>query len=228
MPKAIVLLGPPGSGKGTQGERLAERIGADYIQASELIRSQIRKSRGSEEAEVAERSLRTGRLIPSKLVIKWTKDYLSRYRRSKKDIVLDGVVRTLEQAREIPAFLEKIYGRENIVFIFINIPDKEAVWRNSHRRVCEKCGYPVVYNSRTKNLKKCPVCGGKLIERVDDRNEKLIKFRLEIYHRQSEPVIHYLKNNRNVIEINGDQDVDKVTRDIFKSLSVIKANKEAI
>ncbi len=201
----LVLIGPQGSGKGTQAKIISKKLKIPHISTGDLLRN----LRGELKQKV-DRYVNRGELIPDELMIEILKDRISKPD-CKKGFLLDGFPRNLRQAKELNKLVEidKVFE--------ISIPDEEAIRRISGRRNCENCGE--IYNINTSPKPKqdgiCDKCGGRLYQREDD-NEKAVKKRLEIYHKETEPVLKYY----NTIKINGKQDIEKVTDDILKELDV--------
>ena len=201
----LIFIGPQGSGKGTQAKIISEKIGFPHISTGDLLR----KAK-SPLKEKVEEYMKKGKLIPDELILELLKEIInSRY--CKVGFILDGYPRNLKQAKE----LEKITSIDKL--IEISISDKDAVKRLSGRRNCPKCGkiYNIHTNPKPKKENKCDNCKLELFQRQDD-NEDAIKKRLEIYHKETKPI---LKNYPH-IKVNGNQDINKVTQDILEKLIV--------
>jgi adenylate kinase len=194
----IVILGPPGSGKGTQGRKLASYLGVPHIATGDILREMVKKK--TELGERAKKYMEKGELVPDEIVIEMIKQRIG-----KEGFVLDGFPRTLPQA----VALEKI--GVNLV-ILIELPLEEIIRRLSSRRVCERCGrnYNLIFNPP----QTCD-CGGKLILRSDD-NPSTIKRRYEIYQKEMSPIIEFY--GKKVLEINGAQLIEEVFSDIISKM----------
>jgi len=178
----IVMLGPPGAGKGTYASRLTVKLGVPHISTGDMVREEIKKQTelGRRIKEYSDR----GALVPDEIIIKLLAERLK-----KPDcdggFILDGFPRTIRQAEA----LEKI-AKIDLV-INLNVPDEIIITRLSNRLICRECG--AIYNLLTLKPKRdriCDKCGGPLYQREDDRPE-VIKERLGVYRRQTEPLIEY-------------------------------------
>jgi len=178
----IVMLGPPGAGKGTYASRLTRRLGIPHISTGDMVREEIKKQTdlGKMIKEYSDR----GALVPDEIIIKLLADRI-RKPDCSGGFILDGFPRTISQAEA----LEKI-AKIDLV-INLNVPDEIIITRLSNRLICRECG--AIYNLLTLKPKKdriCDKCGGTLYQREDDK-PKVIKERLNIYRRQTEPLIEY-------------------------------------
>lgn len=217
--KIIIILGPPGSGKGTQAENVAESFNFFHLETSKLLEEVVRSKSRDPEIEKLREQFFSGVLLEPKFVAKVVIDKAKELARQNKSIVFSGSPRTLYEAEnEMPVF-EKLYKKENIFIINLNISEKESIKRNSSRRICSVCRYPIPNLPKSKFLDKCLKCGGKIIKReIDD--PKIIKTRLKEYKSRTLPVIDYLKNRGYKIhKINGNQSIENVFDDIKEIVS---------
>lgn len=199
----IILLGAPGSGKGTQGDLVTKTYGYPRISTGDLLREAV--TLGTPLGQEAKSIMDRGDLVADDLVVKMVQERIT-----KSDCavgyVLDGFPRTLNQARK----LESIDQNHREVVIEIYLPDQVVVDRLSARRICSNCG--TIYNllghtSEAENV--CDVCSGKLIRRDDDMPE-VIQDRLKVYHAQTEPLIDYYKTKTNYFQISGEGTIDNI------------------
>lgn len=228
----IILIGSPGSGKGTQGELLAKKLGLFYFETSKVIEERVMQAkkgeyvrvRGKKYFLVRERNLwRKGILNTPVVVSVWIQEKFRGLAEKRKNLVIAGSPRTMPEARDVMPLLEKLYGKKNIKILNIALSDKEAIWRNSHRRICQKCRHPIPYFEETKNLKKCLRCGAKLIRRKKLDDPGIIKVRLRQYKIRTKPLFNYFKKRGlKVIEINGEQSIEEVFNDIIKKIQMTK------
>ncbi|MEO0081492.1 MAG: adenylate kinase [candidate division WOR-3 bacterium] len=204
-PLNLVLLGPPGGGKGTQAELLRDRLGFVHYSTGDVFRDHIRR-KTPVGLEVGEYVV-SGRLVPDDVVLEVVNAFLSEH--AGKSIVYDGFPRTVPQAEG----LDRVLGGHRLAVdaaVLIDLADEEVVKRLSARRQCRKCGR--IYNltfSPPRLDGKCDECGGELYLRDDDR-EQTIRARLKVYHEQTEPVIDYYQRHFRLERIEGEIGRDRV------------------
>lgn len=181
----LVLLGPPGAGKGTQGERLAEQLGIPKIATGDVLRAAVRD--GTPLGLEAKAAMDRGDLVPDDVILGIMKETLASPA-SSRGAILDGVVRTVPQAEGLNRALAEL-GRSLDGVLLFDVPDEELVRRLSGRTVCEKCQTP--YTGREPGT-RCEKCGGTLVRRKDDEPEA-VRNRLRNYHQQTAPVIEWYR-----------------------------------
>jgi adenylate kinase len=207
----IVVLGPPGAGKGTQGERIAERLGIPKIATGDVLRAALRD--GTKLGLEAKAFMDRGDLVPDRVILGIMKEAMNSEAASK-GAILDGVVRTVPQAEGLGMMLAELGKKVHSVLLF-KVDDEELVARLSGRTVCEKCQTP--YSGRQPG-ETCEKCGGKLVRRKDDEPDS-IRNRLSVYREQTEPVSDwYKKNDGKIIEIEAAGSLDDVTSRAMQSL----------
>lgn len=221
MKWAVFLIGPPGSGKGTQADLLAQRFGLVHIQTSKLGEEKINDPELlKNDPEIAEikKLYDKGELFPPPWTVKIVLEKAKELADRGQGIIFSGSPRTIyEIENELPYF-ENLYGRDNIKVINIKIDEIESVSRNSHRRICKANNHPIPNFENTKNLTVCPQDGSEIVTRSLDTPET-IKTRNEVYHKRTEPILAFLKEKEyKVIEINGEQTIDKVFSDIIAEI----------
>lgn len=211
----LIIFGPQGSGKGTQAEMLARKLKLPAISIGDLLRQEVKA--GSDIGREAKNYMRKGELVPSKVI-----ENLVRNRISKDDtkagFILDGYPRDESQLADLKKILGEIIDEDDKSYaIEIWISDEEAKSRIGGRRSCS-CGavYHLKYNPPKKD-EVCDLCGQPLFIRNDDRPEA-IEERLKIYHNQSETLLSYWRQAGRLIKINGEQNIEKVHKDIIKGL----------
>jgi len=215
---AIIILGPAGSGKGTQAKLLQKKFDLEYIGSGRMIR-QRQKAKDFTGRKLLEVSWRKGELVPTFLISKLWADRFEKLKQKLefKGFVLDGSPRKLIEAELVDEALNWYEWQKNVKIILISISQKESFNRLTKRRQCKKCGRLIPWLGEFKKLKKCDKCGGELVIRVDDRLES-IKKRLEEFKNKTIPVINYYKKQGRLIKINGEQSIEKVFEDILKTL----------
>ena len=207
MPLHLVLIGPPGSGKGTQAVRLARRYGVPHISTGDILRQAVRDDTPLGRQVAA--TIAGGSLVGDELISSLVAERLTR-RDTEPGFLLDGYPRTVNQAH----VLDKL--RDNLTVVHIAAPDEEIVKRLSRRRVCESCGLTQSV-SDAGNSEDCPYCGGRLVRRADDAPET-VRRRLATYAELAGPLIEFYALRPGYIEVNGLQLPDKVTADLYAAL----------
>lgn len=210
----ILLMGPPGAGKGTQAERLIAKYGIPQISTGDMFRAAVKEQTplGLE----AKKYMDNGQLVPDAVTVGIVKERLAKDD-CKKGFILDGFPRTTSQAVSLDAILRDLHIKLDGV-INIAVPDAELIKRTSGRQICRKCGatYHLTFKP-AKVANVCDKCGGELYQRDDDKPETVQK-RLSVYAAQTKPLIDYYKNSNLYIEVDGQQDMDDVFKDIVASL----------
>ncbi|KYH33671.1 adenylate kinase [Neomoorella mulderi] len=210
----LVLLGPPGAGKGTQAGVISERLGVPHISTGDMFRRAIKE--GTELGRQAEKYLQSGGLVPDAVTIGLVQERLSQPD-CRQGFLLDGFPRTVAQAEALDAWLAGRKEKLDAV-IDIEVPREELLERLTGRRVCRQCGatYHLQYNPPAE-AGKCDVCGGELVQRADDTAATVSK-RLDVYREQTAPLIAYYRQRGRLKEIDGSQDIAAVTRAIGTAL----------
>ena len=225
--KVIIVLGPPGSGKGTQSQLLAEKFGFFQWETSSIVGNAIASAKKGDFVRIEGKKYffedqakirRQGVLWDGCFVFHFTKKKLEELFKEGKGVVISGSPRNKEEAKEFAPLLKKLYGAKNIIMFALKVSPKETIWRNSNRRECELVTHSILYNKETVKLTKCPIDGSKLFHRKDD-NPEIIKVRLKEYREKTFPVFQvFRKNGIKVKEINGEQSVADVFSDVLKAL----------
>lgn len=204
----IILLGAPGAGKGTQAAVLSEHYNIPTISTGNIIREALRS--GTEMGKKAKSFMDAGQLVPDEVVIGIVKDRLAEDD-CKDGFILDGFPRTIPQAEA----LDKM-GINIEYVIDIEVSDERIINRLSGRRVCEECGRPFhLVNLKPKKDGVCDACGGTLVQRKDDHIDT-IKNRLDVYHKETEPLVDYYKNQGKLQVVHGSDDVNSTMADMMK------------
>jgi len=210
----LLIMGPPGAGKGTQAEVLVKELQITHISTGDMFRNAIKE--GTEMGKKAKEYMDRGELVPDEVVVGMVKDRLSQPD-CAKGFLLDGFPRTLPQARALDETLSSL-GIKLDGVINIDVPRERLMARLTGRRVCKNCGasYHILFNP-PQTPGKCNACGGELYQRSDD-NEEAVANRLDVYEAQTQPLIDYYKEKGLLKNINGDQEIGKVLADILASL----------
>ncbi len=209
----LVLLGAPGAGKGTQAEIISEKYNIPTISTGNIIRAALKN--GTEMGLKAKAYIDSGRLVPDDVVIGIIKERLAQDD-CKNGFILDGFPRTIPQAEALDEMNITVDAA-----LSIEVADREIVKRMSGRRVCEKCGasYHIEFK-KPKTEGVCNACGGALIIRKDDEPDTVLD-RLDIYHKQTEPLKSYYSNQNKLIIVEGQSKVEDTTALVLGALSEI-------
>jgi adenylate kinase len=203
----LVLLGPPGAGKGTQAERLGEEFKLPHVASGDLFRENLKNK--TELGLLASRYMTKGELVPDDVTIAMIRDRLERpdY---ENGVILDGFPRTLAQAEGLKEILAGM-GRTLDGVLYIAVPDEELVSRLSGRRICRRCQTPyhIQFNPPQKHG-VCGTCGGELYQREDDKPET-VRARLKVYHQQTAPLIDFYRQFGLLTEVDGSGDIENVS-----------------
>ena len=218
----IVLLGPPGSGKGTQAGELQKRWGIPHIASGDLLRALVR-----DDTQLGRRArpyMDRGELVPDDLILDMMADGLSQPD-AQEGYVLDGFPRTVAQAEALEQRLKEI-GRELEAVIYLRVPEEEILRRLSGRRTCPVCN--AVYHVDTMPPKKegiCDECSAELIRR-DDESPDVIRKRLQVYEEQTRPLLDFYEQRGLLKEVDGTIGVDNVIREIERIAAAQSAVQE--
>ena len=218
----IIMLGAPGTGKGTVAGILTGALNIPQISTGDIFRQQI--SEGTELGKLADSYISKGHLVPDEVTVQLVEARLSQDD-VKNGAILDGFPRTVKQAKELDRILAKLNEKVNIA-INLETPEQEIIDRIVNRRVCSNC--KAIYNlllNPPKDGSRCDKCGGELIQRKDD-NEETIKRRLKTYFDQTSPLIEFYKNKQVLITETVSQSINKMGMDVAKEIvEFIKGEK---
>ena len=210
----IVMLGAPGAGKGTQAKKIAGKYGIPHVSTGDIFRANIKN--GTKLGMQAKAYMDAGNLVPDEITIGMLLDRIHQ-EDCEKGYVLDGFPRTIPQAESLTAALKE-RGESIDYAIDVDVPDENIIRRMSGRRACLSCGatYHIVYNAPKKEG-VCDQCGEPLVLRDDDKPET-VQNRLNVYHRQTQPLIDYYKKEGVLAQVDGTRDMEQVFQDIVKIL----------
>ena len=213
----IILLGPPGAGKGTQAKLITEKYSIPHISTGDIFRKNI-----SEKTPLgieAKRYMDNGQLVPDEVTIGIVNDRLS-MSDCKNGFLLDGFPRTVKQAEALDSFLNSNEQKIDTALL-IDVPKEFILERMTGRRVCSACGasYHIKFNT-PKVENKCDICGGPLVQRKDD-TEETVKERLDVYDRQTQPLIQYYKEKNILAKVDGTEEIGMVFEKICDVLGAV-------
>lgn len=201
----LVLLGPPGAGKGTQAKKLVERFHLSHISTGDIFRENIKNQ--TELGKKVESYLSSGRLVPDELTIAMLWDRLDR--EGEQGFLLDGFPRTLDQANALKAGLAE-RGRPLDAVLSIEVAEQVLVKRLAGRRTCPHCGASFHITDQPPQKEGiCDTCGTSLVQRPDD-SEETVQNRIDVYREQTEPLVAYYEKEGILVHVDGDRPVDIV------------------
>ncbi|MGI8462258.1 MAG: adenylate kinase [Solirubrobacterales bacterium] len=218
----LVLLGPPGSGKGTQGERLQEDFRLPYYATGDILREAVREQTeiGAEAKEYMDR----GDLVPDDVIIGVIVERVNS-EEAEDGFILDGFPRTVPQAEALDEAMEGL-GRSIGSAVLIDTPDEEVVRRLSGRRICAKKGHVFHIDfDPPKNEDVCDICGARLLIRDDDKPD-VVKHRLNTYHEKTKPLVAYFEKAGVLRRVDGSLPPDEVSDRIRALLATLKMEEE--
>jgi adenylate kinase len=210
----VVLLGPPGAGKGTQAKLLREKFEACQVSTGDILRQAVadQSPLGKEASEYIKR----GDLVPDSVIVKLVAERLKE-KDCAQGFILDGFPRTIPQAQSLEEILQKMgLGLQSV--LLVQVPHTVIIERLAGRRTCKNCGalYHLKFNPSTRE-NVCDRCGGELLQRDDDR-EETISARLKVYDNQTAPLVDYYRQQGILREIDGVGNVDDIRNRVIKAL----------
>ncbi len=207
----LVFLGPPGSGKGTQAKILSKEMGLSHISTGDLLREAVKNNTplGQKAREYMER----GELVPDDIIISLIEEVMPK----EGGFILDGFPRTIPQAIALEDMLKR-NGKELSKVILFEISEDVVVDRISGRLTCSQCGalYHIKYNPPKEDL-ICDLCGGKLIQREDDK-EEVIRRRFKVYQEQTQPLIAFYRERNKLFSLDATQSVEEISKKIIEAI----------
>lgn len=206
----IVLLGAPGAGKGTQAQRLVADYGVAHISTGDLLRAAVKAQ--SELGVAAKKYMDAGELVPDQLVIDLVKERLAADD-AQRGFILDGFPRNTTQAVTLDTELAAM-GRELDGALLVDVPAEVIIDRLSSRRTCRDCGYTAGPDTTV-----CPSCAGEMYQRDDDKPET-IKNRLDVYEKNTSPLVEYYRGQGILKVVDGNRDIDLVYTDVKAELGL--------
>lgn len=210
----IILLGGPGSGKGTQAERIQSQLGLTHVASGDLFRENLNNK--TELGILAEQYMSRGELVPDEVTIAMVRERLQRPD-IQQGVVFDGFPRTLTQAAKLDEMMAELGQKINGVF-YIKVSDDEIVRRLSGRLICRECQTP--FHKEFNPFTKCPFdkCNGEYLYQREDDKPETVRARLRTYYEQTSPLIDYYQKAGLLITINGEKAIDEVTQDILEAV----------
>jgi len=218
----LILLGPPGAGKGTQAEKLEDDFHLPYVATGNMLRAAV--SDGTQLGRQAGEHMKAGRLVPDELIIGMILQCVEE-EQCRDGFLLDGFPRNLQQARSLDEALERL-DRRLTAALLIDVPDDELIRRITGRRVCSKEGHVYhVESNPPKHDGVCDIDGSKLIQRDDDR-EGVVAERLRVYHEQTEPVVGHYEDKGILKRFDGTRDAAEVHDHLRATIATLRLEDE--
>ncbi|MEK7150676.1 MAG: nucleoside monophosphate kinase [Patescibacteria group bacterium] len=221
IPRVIIFIGPPGSGKGTQAEILAREISTlTQFDTGQALEAVLMDPRNQDDPVIRhERELfESGQICTSSWTMEVMRKSIHRIAESGSGIILSGSPRKREEADELIPFLQEVYGSDALIVFHVVLPKEVSVFRNSHRRVCKRCSSSLLWSAENEQLTFCPKCGGELKVRVLDKSD-VIERRYHEYERLTESLLpFFVSMGVRIFNINGNQALEAVQTDISKAL----------
>jgi adenylate kinase len=210
----LVLLGAPGSGKGTLAQLLSNKLGVPHISPGEILREKLKLKSGL--GQMAEPFMEKGELVPDEVILKMMEKRISRPD-CKRGFILDGFPRTAVQAESLDRMLAS--SKKSIDFVLeLEVSKRTVMRRLGGRRICSVCGADFnIYTKPPQEDDRCDSCGGGLFQREDDK-EEVIAHRLKVYRKESRPIEKYYNHQGKLIRINSEPDAVLVVKEILKVL----------
>lgn len=210
----IVMLGPPGAGKGTQASQLAQRLGIPHVSSGDLFRDHLKRE--TDLGRLAKGYMERGELVPDEVTIGMLKERLAQAD-CAAGVILDGFPRTVPQADALARVMAE-QGKAITSVPFVTVRDEVLLERLTARWTCKSC--QAVYNVLAKPPRQaglCDACGGELFQRPDDTPDTQRR-RIEVYNQQTAPLIAYYRERGVLLEINGEQDIEAVQADLLRAI----------
>lgn len=214
--KVVILLGPPGSGKGTQADKIQEELELEYIGSGNLLRRRKEKDdfTGDKIAEYVDQ----GERVPTPVIFKIWMEKLEQFKqRDLEGFVIDGSPRTVMEAEMLDRALDW-YEWEDKKVVFVDVSEEESTERLLHRRVCEDCGEIYPYTQEYRDRDRCEECDGKLVTREDDTREG-IEQRWSWYREEVKPVVDYYQERGLLKRVDGEQTIEQVYQDVLGAVT---------
>jgi len=214
MKKIIILVGIPGSGKGTQARILASRHGYAHISTGDLVRALAVDSSASTEDKAKAAVTNSGQLVSDDLIYTLTFSEIEKYLSTGKGVVLDGAIRNVFQAQAYQRFFENHTWQDDVVVIELHLSNETAYRRLTKRKVCSSCGHILPYSQKNDKKIVCAECGGQLFIRADDTEEKIQKRLKEQGNIAIAPILDFYRAKGLLVTVDGEQEIVDINLEV--------------
>lgn len=222
MKKVIILMGVPGSGKGTQAKKIAKKYNYGHISTGDLLRALDVDANADPEDKKKLAEMKAGRLVADDLIYKLAFAEMDRYLDANKGVVLDGAIRNVEQAKKYQEYFVKKNLEKEITVIEVALSDESSYNRLTKRKVCPVCGFILPYSPENELKTDCPECNAKLIIRADDNSEIIKKRIVEQGNQAITPILDYYNELGVLVRVDGEPVIEEVERMIEEKLEIGK------
>ncbi|KKP59649.1 MAG: Adenylate kinase [Candidatus Magasanikbacteria bacterium GW2011_GWC2_34_16] len=219
MHKIIILIGPPGSGKGTQAKKIANKYNYGHISTGDLLRALDADPEGNLADKQMLAEMKSGKLVSDVLIYKLAFKEIKKFLDNNQGVVLDGAIRNVAQAQAYQKFFTDNGGDKEVQAIEVALDDEESFNRLTKRRICEACGEIIPWLAATRDLTVCPKCGGNLVTRSDDDESVIRKRIIEQGNTALKPILDYYANLNLLNKVDGMKEIEEVEKDIERLLN---------
>jgi len=219
MKRIIILMGVPGSGKGTQAKKLAQKYNYGHISTGDLLRALDADPNGDLEDKQKLADMKSGKLVSDELIYKLAFKAMDKYLDAGQGVVLDGAIRNVEQAKKYQEYFENKNLQNEVIVLEIKLSDETSFNRLTKRKVCKSCGHIIPYSLENENIFICSECGGELYVRSDDNPETARKRIVEQGNSAVGPILNLYRAQNTLVSVDGEPPIEEVNNEVEKVLS---------
>lgn len=218
MKKIIILMGVPGSGKGTQAKKIAQKHGYGHISTGDLLRALDVDENGDRGDKQKLAEMKSGKLVSDELIYKLAFKEMDKYLDASRGVVLDGAIRNMEQAKKYQEYFVGKNLQDEVVVLEIKLSDETSFDRLTKRKLCESCGHIIPYSPENEKKTTCEKCGGKLYVRSDDNPETARKRVVEQGNGAIGPILAFYRALGTLVSVDGEPLIEEVEKNIEEKL----------